>query len=135
MGPSAQSLVRSGICSSEPDAEGAIKLDIGVSMDMLTDAREYSVDFLVIEPDSTEATIVHRRTDEFLFVVRGGLVGTVGDRQVELPAGGYVEIRRGTPHTFTNAGPENCHLISFCVPRYDSEDVFKINDADLGSGI
>ncbi|RWC50502.1 MAG: cupin domain-containing protein [Mesorhizobium sp.] len=128
MGPLPLSSVRSGICSNEPDVARLKQLDVGISMEMLTDAKEYSVDFIVVEANAKEVTIVHKRTDEFLFVIRGKLLGTVGRQPVELPAGGYVEIRRGTPHTFTNNGPGSVHLVSFCVPKYDSDDVHQVAD-------
>ncbi len=119
--------IRSGICSAEMDAASLKVLDAGIAMAELTDTETYSVDYLVIEPGSKEVTIVHNRTDEFLFVVAGKVTGRVGGTAVSLPPGGYVEIPRGTPHTFTNEGPETCRLVSFCVPKYSHEDVHKVD--------
>lgn len=47
---------------------------------------------------------VHYSHDETFYVVAGEYEFTVGDEQAIVPAGGFVLVPRGTPHTFRNAG-------------------------------
>lgn len=108
-------------------ARDLIPLDAGIAMAQLTDHKDYSVDYIRVEPGSKEVTIVHRETDEFLFLLSGQLEGTIGGAHVTLAQGSYVEIPRGTPHGFVNHGPDICQLVSFCSPRYSSKDVFVVD--------
>ena len=47
---------------------------------------------------------VHPHTDEAFYVARGEITCLLGDREIMVPAGGFVFIPRGTPHTAWNSG-------------------------------
>jgi mannose-6-phosphate isomerase-like protein (cupin superfamily) len=49
---------------------------------------------------------VHHLDDEAWYVLEGTLVVRVGERDVEVPAGGAVLVPRATPHTYWNPRPE-----------------------------
>src|SRR5215217_6333978 len=41
---------------------------------------------------------LHPHTDEAFYVAAGKITCLLGDREIEVPAGGFVFIPRGTPH-------------------------------------
>ena len=49
---------------------------------------------------------VHHEDDEAWYVLEGVLCVRVGDRDVEVPAGGAVLVPRSTPHTYWNPSPD-----------------------------
>ena len=49
---------------------------------------------------------LHRNDDEAWYVLEGRLCVRNGDEDVELRPGCGVLVRRGTPHTFWNPGPD-----------------------------
>ena len=55
----------------------------------------------------------HVDQDERSTVVRGVLSARIGSRRCALQAGEVIDVPRGTPHTYWNAGDEEC------VFRYD----------------
>jgi quercetin dioxygenase-like cupin family protein len=46
----------------------------------------------------------HPHTDEAIYVAAGECTCRLGDREIRVPAGGFVFIPRGTPHTARNSG-------------------------------
>jgi mannose-6-phosphate isomerase-like protein (cupin superfamily) len=46
----------------------------------------------------------HPHTDEAFYVASGELTCLLGDREIQVPAGSFVFIPRGTPHTAWNFG-------------------------------
>lgn len=75
---------------------------------------------------------MHTATDEAFYVARGVLEMQIGDERHQVPAGGFVWIPRGTPHTFANAGPDDVHALTLAIPG-GIEDFFAENDAHLAS--
>ena len=47
---------------------------------------------------------LHPHTDEAFYVASGEITCLLGDREITVPAGGFVFIPRGTPHTAWNSG-------------------------------
>jgi mannose-6-phosphate isomerase-like protein (cupin superfamily) len=47
---------------------------------------------------------LHPQTDEAFCVASGEITCLLGDREIEVPAGGFVFVPRGTPHTAWNSG-------------------------------
>jgi mannose-6-phosphate isomerase-like protein (cupin superfamily) len=47
---------------------------------------------------------VHPHTDEAFYVANGEITCLLADREIKVPAGGFVFIPRGTPHTAWNSG-------------------------------
>jgi len=60
---------------------------------------------------------VHDHDDEAWYVLEGVLGFRLGDDQVEAPAGSAVFARRGTPHTYRNAGPGEARYLLVMTPR------------------
>ena len=54
---------------------------------------------------------VHRREDEWFYVIEGELTFWVGGQVIEAPAGSFVYGPRDVPHTFTVSSPEARFLL------------------------
>lgn len=57
-----------------------------------------------IAPNSGPPIHIHRVTNEFFYVVRGGFRVKLGDRIVRVSAGSFVFVPRGTAHAFRKLG-------------------------------
>jgi mannose-6-phosphate isomerase-like protein (cupin superfamily) len=60
---------------------------------------------------------VHHEDDEAWYVLEGCLRVRLGAADVEVPAGGAVIARRGTPHTYWNPRPEPARYLLVMTPR------------------
>ena len=60
---------------------------------------------------------LHRDDDEAWYVLSGVLRVRVGDRDVEVPAGGGVLVPRGTPHTYWNPSRGVTRYLLVMTPR------------------
>jgi mannose-6-phosphate isomerase-like protein (cupin superfamily) len=60
---------------------------------------------------------LHRDDDEAWYVLSGALRVRVGDRDVEVPAGGGVLVPRGTAHTYWNPSPDATRYLLVMSPR------------------
>jgi len=60
---------------------------------------------------------VHHEDDEAWYVLSGTLGFRLGDEDVEARAGSGVLARRGTPHTYRNAGPTEARYLLVMTPR------------------
>jgi mannose-6-phosphate isomerase-like protein (cupin superfamily) len=60
---------------------------------------------------------VHDEDDEAWYVLTGTLGFVLGDQEVEARAGSAVLARRGTAHTFWNAGPVEARYLLVMTPR------------------
>jgi uncharacterized cupin superfamily protein len=60
---------------------------------------------------------VHDEDDEAWYVLSGTLGFLLGDQEVEARAGSAVLARRGTAHTFWNAGPVEARYLLVMTPR------------------
>jgi quercetin dioxygenase-like cupin family protein len=60
---------------------------------------------------------VHQEDDEAWYVLSGTLGFRLGDEDVEAHAGSAVLARRGTPHTYRNAGPGEARYLLVMTPR------------------
>ena len=63
---------------------------------------------------------VHHEDDEAWYVLRGTLGFRLGDEQLEAGPGSAVLARRGTPHTYRNAGGEEAKYLLVMPPRIAS---------------
>jgi mannose-6-phosphate isomerase-like protein (cupin superfamily) len=63
---------------------------------------------------------VHHEDDEAWYVLRGKLGFRLGDREVVAGPGSAVLARRGTPHTYRNAGDEDAEYLLVMSPRIAS---------------
>jgi quercetin dioxygenase-like cupin family protein len=60
---------------------------------------------------------VHDQDDEAWYVLDGTLGFRLGDDEVEAAAGSAVFARRGTPHTYRNAGAGEARYLLVMTPR------------------
>jgi mannose-6-phosphate isomerase-like protein (cupin superfamily) len=63
---------------------------------------------------------VHHDDDEAWYVLRGRLGFHLGDEEVEAGPGLAVLARRGTPHTYWNAGDDETEYLLVTTPRIAS---------------
>lgn len=63
---------------------------------------------------------VHHADDEAWYVLRGKLGFRLGDEELEAGPGSAVLARRGTPHTYRNAGGEEAEYLLVMTPRIAS---------------
>jgi mannose-6-phosphate isomerase-like protein (cupin superfamily) len=54
----------------------------------------------------------HDAVDEAFYVVAGRLEAQLDDQRVQVAAGGFLWVPRGTAHTFANAGPDPVHVLA-----------------------
>jgi mannose-6-phosphate isomerase-like protein (cupin superfamily) len=59
---------------------------------------------------------VHHEDDEAWYVLEGVLGFRLGDREVEMEAGGAVMVPCGTPHAYWNAGPGPARYLLVMAP-------------------
>ncbi len=71
---------------------------------------------LTIPPGDGPPLHVHGNEDEAIYVLEGKLVFRLGDDLHDSPAGTFVFIPRGKPHTFRNAGGEPARLFIIFAP-------------------
>ena len=60
---------------------------------------------------------VHRADDEAWYVLQGKLGFRLGDDEIEASAGSAVLARRGTPHTYWNAGSIEARYLLVMTPK------------------
>jgi mannose-6-phosphate isomerase-like protein (cupin superfamily) len=63
---------------------------------------------------------VHHEDDEAWYVLRGKLGFRLGDEELEAGPGSAVLARRGTPHSYRNAGSEEAEYLLVMPPRIAS---------------
>jgi mannose-6-phosphate isomerase-like protein (cupin superfamily) len=72
------------------------------------------------DPPRYIATLhVHHSDDEAWYVLEGSLRVRVGERDVDVPAGGAVLVPRGTPHTYWNPGAAPTRYLLVMTPRIE----------------
>jgi mannose-6-phosphate isomerase-like protein (cupin superfamily) len=60
---------------------------------------------------------VHHEDDEAWYVLRGTLGFRLGDEEFEAGPGSAVLVRRGTPHSYRNAGDVEAEYVLVMPPR------------------
>ena len=70
-----------------------------------TAGRVTVIDFLAPQGNGSPLH-VHRREDEWFYVIEGALTFWVGGRIIEAPAGSFVYGPRDIPHSFVVTSPE-----------------------------
>jgi len=59
---------------------------------------------------------IHSREDESFYVQQGTLAVQVGDKALNVSAGDFVHMPRGTAHSFKNLGNETAKLLMVATP-------------------
>ncbi len=70
---------------------------------------------------------VHRSMEESFFVLDGEFRFRVGDQQVDVSAGSYLLVPRGTPHALA-AGSDGGRLLTLMVPGGLEEMFFALSE-------
>ena len=79
----------------------------------------------VVMPEGTNPPWhIHRREDEFVYVLDGQITFTCGEQTIRAERGAFVFLPRGIAHTFCVEGPGTAHVLSLCVPA-GLKDFFK----------
>ena len=81
-----------------------------------------------IRPGSGVPPHIERHEDEAFFVLEGTFALMIAGETVEIGPGDFAFVPRGTPHAFTNVGPESGRLIVLLSPGGIHERYF----AELG---
>jgi mannose-6-phosphate isomerase-like protein (cupin superfamily) len=61
---------------------------------------------------------IHRNHEEGFYVLEGELEFTVGTEKIAAPAGTFVLVPIGVPHTFRNARPERVRFLGTMSPDF-----------------
>jgi quercetin dioxygenase-like cupin family protein len=77
---------------------------------------DYAVTEAVAAPGYGPPPHIHHREAEGVYVIEGELRFTVGERQIDGPAGTFVHIPKGATHSWTNVGPQPARLLTLYTP-------------------
>jgi mannose-6-phosphate isomerase-like protein (cupin superfamily) len=70
----------------------------------------------LVPPGGGAPPHIHHREDETFYLVEGNLEIRLGDQTVSAAAGDFVNIPKGTPHSFVNSGQISARMIATFVP-------------------
>jgi mannose-6-phosphate isomerase-like protein (cupin superfamily) len=123
------SVVRPG--GGEIALDGPIRLRI--LEDGSTTAHRLGVAEITIAPN-TAGPPQHRhgQHDEGFYVVTGTATFTVGSESYTAPAGSFVMIPHGAPHTFANTGDEHVILLNTFTPDLYVQYFRDLRDMNAG---
>ena len=76
----------------------------------------YGLIEVVVPPGLGSPWHVHPEEDEWFFVLDGNLTVYVGDRRIDLTAGGFAFGPKSVPHTFIGAGPNPTRVLVGLAP-------------------
>lgn len=79
-------------------------------------AEALTVIEIVVAPGEGPWLHRHPDSDEFLYTIEGSMRVRLDDDVVEAPAGTFVFLPRGLPHTWQNAGDAPARLLAAFVP-------------------
>jgi quercetin dioxygenase-like cupin family protein len=85
----------------------------------------------VAEPGEGPPVHVHVRENEFMYVLDGLLRFLLADDMSEAPAGSFVFIPRGVPHTWQNVGKEPARILFGFSPAAPGMERFFERAAEL----
>ncbi len=102
------------------------------SYTVLSDTADHKVKRIVVEAGHRLSYQRHQRRNEHWFLVSGCAVVTLDGRDQPFPAGGAVDIDKGTAHRITNPGPDVVVFIEVQTGDYFGEDDIERLDDDYG---
>ena len=88
----------------------------------------YSLFETVTQPGQGSPPHFQRREEETFYILAGTYTFLLGERTIELAAGGYAFAPRGTVHAFTNTGDTPARMLILVTPGGIHENFF----AELG---
>jgi mannose-6-phosphate isomerase-like protein (cupin superfamily) len=89
----------------------------GLRMALLADVEEIGISEAWIDPgDASPPPHLHRRHVESFYVLDGELAFTAGGRELPAPAGSWVQVPPGVPHTFAVTGDRPARFLDLHTP-------------------
>lgn len=76
---------------------------------------------------------IHREAEEAFYILEGVMTVYEGEQRMEAPAGSFVLIMRGTPHTLANWSNQPVRWLTFFSPGWVSNWVEEESDLLLAS--
>jgi quercetin dioxygenase-like cupin family protein len=73
----------------------------------------------------------HNENDETIHTLEGRFRIKVGERMIDAPAGSFVFIPRGTPHTWQNVGAAAARFLAAVIPADPKFEEFFVRYAEL----
>ena len=74
---------------------------------------------------------VHRGHDELIYTLEGRFRIRLGDQLLDAPAGSFIFIPRGTPHTWQNSGDTTARFFAALMPGATEFEQFFVRYAEL----
>jgi len=88
----------------------------GLRVALLADVEEIGISETRSEPGLSAPPHVHRSHVESFYVLEGVMTFTAGGRELRAPAGSWVQVPSGMPHTFALTGPEAVRFLNLHTP-------------------
>jgi mannose-6-phosphate isomerase-like protein (cupin superfamily) len=76
----------------------------------------YFLTHSIVPPGGGPPAHIHTREEEAFFLLRGELVFLLGDEEVTVPAGTFLNVPRGTKHRFRNDAAVEAEMIFWFAP-------------------
>ena len=118
-----------------PEGGRSVESPVGGRITFKAGAQETGGALTVIEatamPGEGPPLHVHVDRDETIYVLEGRYCVRLGDRDVDAPAGAFVFIPRGVPHTWQNAGDAMARFIATLAPADVRFERFFLRYAEL----
>ena len=104
-----------------PEDRGGVPTAAGgdVYATLATGAQTHGGYFLthsIVPPGGGPPAHIHTREEEAFFLLRGELVFLLGDEEVTVPAGTFLNVPRGTKHRFRNDAAVEAEMIFWFAP-------------------
>lgn len=98
-------------------AAGSVAERPGLRVELLADVEELGLSETVSEPDGfSPPEHVHLRHVESFYVLVGELTFTSAGRTLQAPAGSWVQVPPGVPHTFAFTGGDEVRFLDLHTP-------------------
>jgi len=85
----------------------------------------------LVAPGQGPPLHVHHGQDELMSMLEGRFAVKLGDELLDAPAGSFVFVPRGTPHTWQGVGDRPSRLFAALVPAAVAFEQFFVRYADL----
>ncbi|MBI4676733.1 MAG: cupin domain-containing protein [Elusimicrobia bacterium] len=73
---------------------------------------------LAMQPNTSHPALLHRKTEEFLFVIGGSARAVINGERCRLRRGSFAFLPRGAAHQF-HAGSKGTEVLALFVPALD----------------
>jgi mannose-6-phosphate isomerase len=100
--------------------------------EILADAPDHKIKRITVYPGQRLSYQRHFRRSEHWYLISGKAVVTRNGQDIELAAGGAMDLPVGTWHRIRNPGPQNTVLVEVQTGEYFGEDDIERSDDDYG---